>query len=38
MNKYKIKIKEIFSKEVAVNAETEEEAFDYIKNIFFSFN
>ncbi len=38
MNKYKIKIKEIFSKEVAVNAETEEEAFDYIKNIFLKSN
>ena len=38
MNKYKIKIKEIFSKEVTVNAETEEEAFDYIKNILLNSN
>lgn len=38
MNKYKIKIKEIFSKEVIVNAETEEEAFDYIKNILLNSN
>lgn len=38
MNKYKIKIKEIFSKEVTVNAETEEEAFDYIKNILLKSN